>query len=348
MAHESYMLRCLQLAQLAAGHTAPNPMVGAVLVHHDRIIGEGYHQEYGQAHAEVNCLNSVPESDRHLIPESTIYVSLEPCAHYGKTPPCADRIISEGIGRVVIGTRDPFGEVNGKGIEKLKNAGINVVTGVLEKECREMNKRFFTFHEQQRPYVILKWAQTANGFISGKGEERLLISNSLTQRLVHQWRGEEAVILVGTRTALLDDPALTNRFGGPQPLRAVVDLDLKLPGSLKLLDSSQPTLIFNTQKEEKLGNLNFLKVSGKNDLVREILKHLYTLKKASLLVEGGAALLGSFIQTGAWDEARVITNDSLVVEEGTMAPIITGAVRIPGPEGVGDRIEYFKNSQCYS
>lgn len=348
MAHETYMLRCLQLAQLGAGATAPNPMVGAVLVHHDRIIGEGYHQVYGQAHAEVNCLDSVPEADRPLIPESTIYVSLEPCAHFGKTPPCADRIIAEGIRRVVIGTRDPFLEVNGKGIEKLQKAGIEVVTGVLEKECRGLNKRFFTFHEQKRPYIVLKWAQTANGYISGNGKERLLISNSTTQRLVHQWRSEEAVILVGTSTALLDDPALTNRFGGAQPVRAVVDLDLKLPGSLKLLDSSLPTLIFNTRKEEKSGNLNFLKVSGKNDLVRQILNHLYTLKKTSLLVEGGAALLGSFIQTGAWDEARVITNDSLVVEEGTMAPILTGAIRIPGPDWVGDRIEYFKNSQCYS
>ncbi len=348
MVHESYMRRCLQLAQLAAGHTAPNPMVGAVLVHHDRIIGEGYHQVYGQAHAEVNCLESVSVEDKPLIPDSTLYVSLEPCAHYGKTPPCADRIISEGIRRVVIGIRDPFLEVDGKGIEKLKNAGIDVVTGVLEKECRMLNKRFFTFHEQKRPFVILKWAQTANGYISGKSKERLLISNSLTQRLVHQWRSEEAVILVGTRTALLDDPALTNRFGGTQPLRAVVDLGLKLPGSLKLLDGSHPTLIFNSQKEEKSGNLNFLKVSGKNDLVREILKHLYALKKTSLLVEGGAALLGSFIQAGAWDEARVITNDTLVVEEGTPTPLLTDAERIPGPEGVGDRIEFFKNNQCYS
>lgn len=348
MAHESYMLRCLQLAQLAAGHTAPNPMVGAVLVHHDRIIGEGYHQVYGQAHAEVNCLESVSVEDRPLIPDSTLYVSLEPCAHYGKTPPCADRIISEGIRRVVIGIRDPFLEVDGKGIEKLKNAGIDVVTGVLEKECRKLNKRFFTFHEQKRPYVILKWAQTANGYISGKGTDRLMISNSLTQRLVHQWRSEEAVILVGTRTALLDDPALTNRFGGPQPLRAVVDLDLKLPGSLQLLDGTHPTLIFNSKKEEKSGNLSFIKVSGKNDIVREILEHLYALKKTSLLVEGGAALLGSFIQAGAWDEARVITNDAMVVEEGTPAPILTDAERIPGPDGVGDRIEYFKNTQCYS
>jgi diaminohydroxyphosphoribosylaminopyrimidine deaminase/5-amino-6-(5-phosphoribosylamino)uracil reductase len=211
-------------------------MVGAVLVYEDRIIGEGYHQLYGKAHAEVNCINSVKEEDQPLIARSTIYVSLEPCAHYGKTPPCADLIIARRIPRVVVGCRDPFPEVDGKGIEKLRAAGVEVTVGVLEAECKELNRRFFTFHTQHRPYIVLKWAQSMNGRIAGDGEGRVLISNAYTNRLVHRWRSEEAGILVGTRTALADDPALTARlWNGPDPVRLVIDKELRLPGTTLLL-----------------------------------------------------------------------------------------------------------------
>ena len=231
------MHRCLELAQLAAGNTAPNPMVGSVLVHNDKIIGEGYHQVYGQAHAEVNCISSVKPEHQGLIPQSTIYVSLEPCAHFGKTPPCADLIIKHQIPKVVVGCRDPFVQVNGKGIEKLQAAGIEVTVGVLEKECKELNKRFFTFHTEHRPYIILKWAQTADLKIAAEDYGRVLISNAQSNRIVHKWRSEEMAILVGTNTALFDDPELNTRlWPGGHPIRLVVDMNLRLPSSLKLFN----------------------------------------------------------------------------------------------------------------
>lgn len=240
------MHRCLQLARLGAGAVAPNPMVGAVLVHEGRIIGEGYHRQYGCPHAEVDCLQSVLEGDKHLIPQSILYVSLEPCAHFGKTPPCADLIIGHKIPHVVVGCRDPFPAVNGKGIEKLQAAGTHVEAGVLEAACRKLNERFFTFHQQHRPYVVLKWAQTADGKMAKDGPERLLISNAMTNRLVHRWRSEEMAILVGTNTAWADNPSLTTRlWPGPNPVRLVVDLHLRLPKNLHLFDASAPTLVFN-------------------------------------------------------------------------------------------------------
>ena len=207
------MHRCIQLAKLGAGYVAPNPMVGAVLVQRDRIIGEGYHQQYGGPHAEVNCIASVNETDKDLISASTLYVSLEPCSHFGKTPPCADMIIKHKIPKVVIGSRDPSKEVNGKGIEKLKAAGVEVEVGILENECKTLNRRFFIFNTQHRPYIILKWAQTADHKIAGITDERLFISSEVTNRLVHKWRSEEASILVGTNTALYDDPELTQETG---------------------------------------------------------------------------------------------------------------------------------------
>ena len=221
------MHRCLELAEKAAGHVAPNPMVGAVLVHEGIIIGEGYHQIYGGPHAEVNCIASVPSSLQHLIQDSVIYVSLEPCAHHGKTPPCADLIIRHNIRHVVIGCRDPFVEVDGKGIEKLHAAGIKTETGILEKECRELNKRFFTFHTKHRPFIILKWAQTGDGKI-GTENNRLHITGSVTNRLVHKWRSEESAILVGANTALADNPQLTTRlWSGNSPTRLIIDPELR-------------------------------------------------------------------------------------------------------------------------
>ena len=340
------MHRCLELAQLGAGYVAPNPMVGAVLVHEGRIIGEGWHKEYGKAHAEVNCINAVKESDRQFISQSTLYVSLEPCAHYGKTPPCTDLIIRHKIPKVVIGCRDPFKEVDGKGIEKLKAAGIEVETAVLEEECRELNKRFFTFHKKQRSFIILKWAQTADGFIAGDDSKRILISNEFSNRLVHKWRSEEAAIMVGTNTALRDDPALTTRlWPGPSPVRLVIDMNLRLPGSLKVFDGSERTIVFNTIKEDEKPNLSFIKLDKEKQFVPQLMDVLYRLPLQSVLVEGGAALLQTFIESGVWDEARVIVNGELSIGNGLPAPVLKNEQLVMEEKNSTDTISYFRNSK---
>ena len=319
--HETYMHRCLELAKQGAGYVAPNPMVGAVLVHDGKIIGEGYHQQYGGPHAEVNCMNSVGEQYKDKISRSVLYVSLEPCSHFGKTPPCTDLIIANKIPEVVIGCRDPFKEVDGKGIEKLKAAGIKVVYGIFEDQCQQLNKRFFTFHTKHRPYVILKWAETGNGKIATNGAERLLISNEQTNRLVHKWRSEEASILVGTNTALLDDPELTTRnWSGPSPIRSVVDMDLKLPSSLKIFNDKQRTIIFNNIKHEEKDHLIYYQVTEDVSLVHQIVNALYQMKIQSVIVEGGARLLQSFIDEEMWDEARIIKNEELIINNGLAAP----------------------------
>jgi diaminohydroxyphosphoribosylaminopyrimidine deaminase/5-amino-6-(5-phosphoribosylamino)uracil reductase len=324
--HETYLHRCLELAKQAAGYTAPNPMVGAVLVYEGRIIGEGFHKQYGGPHAEVHCINSVLPEDQEKIAASTIYVSLEPCAHHGKTPPCADLIIRHKIPHVVIGCRDPFTEVDGKGIDKLTAAGINVTLGVLEPESVDLNRRFFTFHQQHRPYIILKWAQTADGRIGHEDHSRLHISNELTNRLVHKWRSEEAAILVGTNTALFDDPQLTTRhWAGKDPVRLVVDMDLRLPASLKLFDGSVPTIVFNALQHAEQKNLLYYQVTKDVSLVHQISNALYQRNILSVLVEGGAQLLQSFIDAGYWDEARIIKNNELYVGAGIAAPVLHAA-----------------------
>jgi diaminohydroxyphosphoribosylaminopyrimidine deaminase/5-amino-6-(5-phosphoribosylamino)uracil reductase len=348
------MLRCLELARLAAGHVAPNPMVGAVLVHGDRIIGEGYHRRYGEAHAEVNCLAAVKAADRSLVPSSTLYVSLEPCAHHGKTPPCADLIIRERIPRVVVGCRDPFPQVDGKGIERLKGAGVDLELGALEKECRELNKRFFCFHTRHRPYIVLKWAQSANGKIAGGGAGRLPISNGYSNRLVHKWRAEEASILVGTNTALSDDPALTTRlWSGPNPIRMVIDRSLRLPRHLQLFDGKTRTIVFNTLKHEmavdphgtdgSCDNPHYYQLADDSSMVQQFTKALYSEKIISVMVEGGAALLQSFIDDGYWDEARVITNEELVIPGGLCAPVLNEATLVSKQTLFSDRIATYQN-----
>ena len=342
------MHRCLELARLGAGHVAPNPMVGAVLVHEDRIIGQGYHQLYGKAHAEVNCIASVKPEDAHLIPHSTIYVSLEPCAHHGKTPPCADLIVEKRIPRVVVGCRDPFPQVNGKGIEKLQAAGIEVTVGVLEKECKELNKRFFLFHTRHRPYIILKWAQTANGKIAAN-DRRLLISNELTNRLVHKWRSEEASILVGPRTALLDNPALTARnWTGPDPIRLVIDKDLQLPNDLQLFDKKVRTIVFNNHKHEEDGPIQYYQLSADSSLINQLVLALHHLKIQSVLVEGGARLLQSFIDEDYWDEARVITGDELEIPAGLPAPQLQHARLISRESLLSDTIRYYQHENHHA
>ena len=315
------MHRCLELAKKGSGYVAPNPMVGAVLVQEGEIIGEGYHQQYGGPHAEVNCINSVKKEDKDKISSSVLYVSLEPCSHFGKTPPCADLIIANQIPEVVIGCRDPFKEVDGKGIEKLKAAGVKIIYGILEKECQQLNKRFFAFHTKHRPYIILKWAETADGKIAGDGTNRLLISNEQTNRLVHKWRSEEASILIGTNTALLDDPELTTRnWVGRSPIRLVVDMDLKLPSSLKIFNGKQRTIIFNTLKHEEQDHLIYYQVTEDVNLVHQIVNALYQMKIQTVLVEGGARLLQSFIDEEMWDEIRIIKNEKLIINNGLSAP----------------------------
>jgi len=323
---EIYMQRCIQLAQLGEGMVAPNPMVGSVLVYDDRIIGEGYHQQYGQPHAEVNCISSVVEDDKPLISQSTLYVSLEPCAHFGKTPPCADLIIKYKIPKVIVGCRDPFKEVDGKGIEKLIAAGVDVTVGILENECKDLNKRFFTFHTKHRPYIGLKWAETANHFIGSNTNERLLISSETTNRLVHKWRSEEAAILVGTNTALLDNPSLSNRlWTGKQPIRLIIDSELKLPKSLNLFDKSQSTIVFNYIKKQDEKNLTYHQLDRNKGLLQQIIEACYQLNIQSILVEGGRKTLQSFIDNNLWDEARVITNTKLSIANGVPAPILYNA-----------------------
>lgn len=348
------MLRCLQLAQLAGGDVAPNPMVGSILVHENKIIGEGYHKEYGKGHAEVNCLGSVKDEDRHLVPQSTLYVSLEPCAHFGKTPPCADLIIKNRIPKVVVGCRDPFPEVNGKGIEKLRAAGVEVELGVLQEECRALNKRFFTFHTEHRPFIILKWAQTADVKIANEDYSRVLISNEFTNRLVHKWRSEEAAIVVGTNTALFDDPQLsTRKWPGKNPLRVVVDMNLRLPSSLQLFNGDTPTIVFNKHRNtlpfEKSNpallqdsGVHYYQVTEDVSLVHQLLNGLYRSGIQSILVEGGTRLLQSFLDEGLWDEARVISNENLVLGSGLPAPQLSGATLLRSETIFSDTIRTYQ------
>jgi diaminohydroxyphosphoribosylaminopyrimidine deaminase/5-amino-6-(5-phosphoribosylamino)uracil reductase len=337
------MRRCFELAKLAEGNVAPNPMVGAVLVFNDLIIGEGYHRAYGHAHAEVNCINSVAKEHVHLIDQSTLYVSLEPCSHFGKTPPCTHLIIEKNIPKVVIACRDPFLEVDGKGIEQLKAAGIEVITPLLEKEALELNKRFFTFHIQHRPYIILKWAQTANEMIAQSDYSRLLISNEKTNRQVHKWRTEEASILVGTTTALQDNPSLTNRlWQGNNPIRLVIDKDLKLPATHQLLDGTVKTIVFNAIRQENTGSLVYHRISGNDNWVTQIIEALYEMNIQSVLVEGGTSLLQSFIDANCWDEARVITNTEMEIAAGLKAPLLSNAEKRSTQIIEKDTIQYYR------
>jgi diaminohydroxyphosphoribosylaminopyrimidine deaminase/5-amino-6-(5-phosphoribosylamino)uracil reductase len=350
--HIPYMRRCLQLAKLGAGHAAPNPMVGAVLVYGDKIIGEGYHQQYGEMHAEVNCIASVRQEHKNLIERSTLYVSLEPCTHYGKTPPCSDLIVEKKIPKVVVGCSDPFKEVNGRGIEKLRRSGIEVTAGILEEECQVLNKRFFIFHTEQRPYIILKWAQTADSKIAYNNGNRMLISNELSNRLVHKWRSEEAAILIGTKTAEKDDPQLTNRlWTGKNPIRLVIDTDLRLNPNLNTFNDQAPTILFNLKKnsiEPTKGMTNmvyYYKVVANESLVHQILDACYKLNIQSILVEGGAQLLQSFIDENIWDDARIITNQNLFIGDGLFAPSLKNAKLLHSMNLFSDRVDFFERDQ---
>ena len=317
-----YMQRCIDLALLGIGEVGSNPMVGAVIVLDDVIIGEGYHQKFGEAHAEVNAINAV--KDKSLLNKATIYVSLEPCSHFGKTPPCADLLINSNFKKVVIGCQDTFSEVSGRGIEKLKAAKIDVVLGVLEEECRDLNRRFFTFHEQKRPYVILKWAQTKDGFLDRLRDDDTnkinWISSKETKTLVHKWRSEESSILVGKNTILNDNPTLTVReLTGKNPIRIILDSHLSLSLNFNVFNKDAETVVLNLEKEEIIEGLKFKKIL--NFDIDSILKALYDLNIQSVFVEGGAQTLQSFISSNLWDEVRVIVGNTTFTE-GLKAPVL--------------------------
>ncbi|MCM1312426.1 MAG: bifunctional diaminohydroxyphosphoribosylaminopyrimidine deaminase/5-amino-6-(5-phosphoribosylamino)uracil reductase RibD [Bacteroides sp.] len=325
---EMYMRRCLQLAANGRKNAQPNPMVGAVIVHEGKIIGEGYHVRCGEGHAEVNAIASV--KDAALLRESTIYVSLEPCSHYGKTPPCADLIIEKGLRRVVVGCVDPFAKVQGRGIQKLREAGIEVRVGVLEEECMRLNKRFMTFHGKHRPFVTLKWAQSADGFIdTPEDKPRAVISDSHTGMCGHKRRAEHQAILVGRRTALLDNPSLTTRnWYGDNPVRIVVDRSCSLPSTLRLFDGEVPTIVFSSSEASLPADschAEKIAIDFNADIIPQILDKLYERGIQTLLVEGGRLLLQSFIDDGLWDEAYVETGH-ILLHEGVKAPVLKDCV----------------------
>lgn len=330
---ELYMARCLQLAAYGKGNVAPNPMVGAVVVHDNRIIGEGYHRCYGEAHAEVHAIASV--RDESLLRDSTLYVSLEPCSHYGKTPPCAELIIRKGIPRVVVACLDPFPEVAGRGINRLREAGVEVITGVMEREAIVLNDYFMTAHKKHRPYIILKWAQSEDGFIDRErkdvSEKPVLLSTPVTRMMVHKLRSEVQAIMVGTNTAILDNPSLTVRYwAGKSPVRVLVDRELRVSEDCRLYDGKQPTFVVTTpeiaaEKSDKT-NIKYIKTEYSIHFLSNLMAYLYKRNIHSLLVEGGASLHRSFIQENLWDEIIVET-----------APVRLGAgVSAAGVCAVGD------------
>lgn len=322
---ETYMKRCLELAKNGLGTTYPNPLVGCVIVWKDQIIGEGWHQKAGESHAEVNAINRVKDQDK--LKESTLYVNLEPCSHYGKTPPCSDLIAAKGIKNIVIGTVDPNPKVAGKGVMKLTQSSTEMFVGCLEDECEELNKRFFTIQRKKRPYVILKWAQTKDGFIAPETQEPgkpFWITGSASKQLVHKWRSEEQSILVGQNTALKDNPQLNTRlWKGKNPVRILIDRNLKSFSSkerLYLLDQKNPTLVFCEHPEEYQENLNFEAIDFEKETVPQILNSLYNHGLQSLIVEGGQKTLQSFIDSDLWDEARIFTGDHYL-KKGISAPV---------------------------
>lgn len=309
--HEIYMQRCLELAKLGQGRVAPNPMVGAVVVYQDKIVGEGFHQAYGSAHAEINAIHATlahhPDFDFSC---ASIYVNLEPCSHHGKTPPCADLLIQKKFREVFIGIQDPFTKVNGSGIQKLRSAGIHVECGILDKECKWLNRRFLCYHQQQRPYILLKYAQSKDGFIASEhpNPENRWITGVSAQRLVHKWRSENDAILIGRKTAQTDNPHLNVRlWEGKNPLRIVLDPRLELPEDLNVFKPDQKTIVFNSLKDESREFIHFIRLNFKENPVQELLNILYRMNIQSLIVEGGAQTLNEFIRSDSWDEARIFT-----------------------------------------
>ena len=316
-----FMQRALELAARGRGSVSPNPLVGCVIVHQGKIVGEGWHECYGGPHAEVNALNAV--QDRSVLPESTVYVTLEPCSHFGKTPPCADLLIASEIKKVVLAHQDPNPLVAGKGIKKLIDGGVQVITGVLETEARKLNRRFLTWVEKKRPFILLKWAETSDGFMAKADGSSKWISHELSRQLVHRWRTEEDAILVGTKTAQLDNPLLNVRdWTGRDPVRIVIDRNLKLPGSLNLFDGTQKTICYNLKKNEERDMLEYVKLDDRNFL-HNVINDLYSKGIQSVIVEGGPQTLQQFIDARLWDETRIFISDKKF-GEGITSPVISG------------------------
>ena len=329
------MRRALEIALNGQGYTSPNPMVGCVIVANGKVIGEGWHRQYGGPHAEVNAVNAV--EDHTILPSSTVYVTLEPCSHYGKTPPCADMLISKKVGRVVVGCLDPNPLVAGRGIQKLQKAGISTTTGILESETQQLNKRFFTFQTKKRPYIVLKWAETADGFIARENFDSKWISNTYSRKLVHRMRAIEDAVLVGTNTARHDDPTLNVRdWEGKDPLRLVVDNQLLLPQSLKLFDGTLPTICYNLLKDESIPNIDYVKLD-RASFLDGLLDDLYNRKILSAMVEGGTKLISSFLDSGLWDEAWVFKS-----------PTTFGSgISAPKPQGLLSHTELIMDDKLF-
>lgn len=333
------MRRAMELAGNGLGNVSPNPMVGAVVVYNGKIIGEGWHRQFGGPHAEVEAINSI--KDHQVLPESTLFVNLEPCAHYGKTPPCTDLIMKSGLRRVVLANTDPNPMVGGKGIRQLQDGGVEVVTGVMRQQGTFLNRRFFRFHQNKRPYIILKWAQTSDGFIARENFDSKWISNEYSRKLVHRYRAEEDAILVGRATAQYDNPQLTTRdWHGKDPLRLVIDPELKLDGGLKLFDGRTPTICYNFHKDETDGNISWVKLP-REGFLPALWQDLYQKEVQSILVEGGGTLINSLVQANFWDEARMFVAP-LEFEKGIRAPELQGS---PDEEQliVGDRLKVYYN-----
>jgi len=325
---EKYIKRCIELAENGLGTTYPNPLVGCVIVYENTIIGEGWHKKSGEAHAEVIAIESV--KNKELLASSTLYVSLEPCSHFGKTPPCADLILKYKIPNVVIGTIDPNSKVAGKGIQKLIDSGVNVTMGILEKECNELNKRFFTFHKKNRPYIILKWAESSDGFISPKNKSEqkpVWISNDYSRQLVHKWRSEEQAILVGTQTIMDDNPSLTVReWVGKNPIRVVIDKENSIDSSSNVLDNQAKTIVFsNKEVTSNTDIIQYIKINFDKNSTQVIVEKLYENNIQSIIIEGGRKTIQSFIEANLWDEARVFIGEIKLLE-GTKAPAINRAI----------------------
>ncbi len=324
MNHEQYIKRCLEISKFGLGTARPNPSVGAVLVVDDKIIGEGFTSPYGGNHAEVNAINSV--DDKELLKQATIYVTLEPCSHHGKTPPCADLIIKSGIKNIIIGSIDSNELVSGKGIKRLKKAGCNVLVGVLENKCLEHHKRFFTFHHHKRPFIILKWAETSNGFIAPKTKDKqapVWITNNVSRQLVHKWRSEEHAILVGSKTVLEDNPSLNVRhWRGENPVIVVIDKELKIPNHLKVYQGAVKTIFINEIKTAIHRNIFFETINFSKPIASQICELLYNHKIQSVIIEGGAITLQTFIDENLWDEARVFNNETRFID-GVSAPFLS-------------------------
>lgn len=332
------MAKCLELAEKGLRHVAPNPMVGCVIVLDGKIIGKGYHRRFGEEHAEVNAILSV--KDKRLLRKSTLYVNLEPCSHFGKTPPCADLIIKHKIPEVVIGNRDPNPKVSGRGIKKLKTSGIKVLTGVLENECATLNHRFFTFHEKKRPYIILKWAQSADGFMAPPGKNKLWLTGPESQKLVHVWRSQEQAIMVGWKTCNIDQPLLTVRLvKGLQPMRMVIDQNLKVKEAALLHMQPEPVWVLNKLLTKKINHVEFVRIDFSKNPMNEIINFLFSKNIQSVIVEGGPQTLRYFINAGLWDEARVFTTKHKLIK-GKKSPALR-AIRFAETLSGDDRLVYY-------